>query len=594
MEVFKNTDLQAALESALTRVGSTPQDALQVCLHMQEQLSCVPPAAVPLIARALGTTTGHIVSLVSFYSFLHDTPRGLFNFYLSDSISDHMQGSRQRLQQLCLALGVQPGEPRLDGRVTVTPTYCTGLCDQGPAGLVNGRPLTRLDEERVNQIARLVEDAKPLDQWPREYFRVENNYVRKDRLLATPLDRGEALRIAQSRSPESVLQEVERSGLTGRGGARFPTGMKWRLCREAPGESRYVVCNADEGEPGTFKDRALLSDYADDVIEGMTLCARVTGAQCGFIYLRAEYAWLQAHLEWVLARRRFDGLLGENILGDANWTFDIEIHLGAGAYICGEESALIESLEGKRGVPRSRPPYPVSRGYLGQPTVVNNVETLFAAAHIAARGSDWFCADSPGGSKLHSVSGDCKRPGIYEFPVGCSVKDIVQAAGGDGASAVQVAGAAGELILATEFDRPIDLDRLKTSGSFIIFGPDHDLFTTTANFTRFFAHETCGFCAPCRTGTQLARSVVDRMAKGRAFGRDSDAIDRLINVTPVLSHCGLGGSAMNPLRDLRDKCPQRYRALFCDDETEVLHFDLDAELSEIQSITGEVAGGERD
>jgi len=588
MEVFRKDDLLTAVHSAIARHGAGPHCALQVCQHVQRRFSCVPRDAIPVIASELDTTTGHILGLVSFYSFLHETPRGVFDIYISDSIADHMQGSQGLIGRLCLDLGVIAGVPRLDGRVTVSPTFCTGLCDQGPAGLVNGQPLTRLSRERVDGIVQLVEQAVPLDLWPRELFQVETTIHRRDRLLNNTLTKGEAIQSLAGGSAQKLLQELEDAGLNGRGGAGFPTSDKWRMCREAPGDAHYVVCNADEGEPGTFKDRVLLTEYADDVIEGMTLCARAIGAQKGFIYLRGEYAWLQPHLEWVLERRRGDELLGTSILGQVDWHFDIEIHLGAGAYICGEESALVESLEGKRGTPRSRPPYPVTQGYFDQPTVVNNVETFFAAAHIAARGSHWFTANSPMGSKLHSVSGDCERPGIYEFPVGCTVADIVAAAGGDDASAVQVAGAAGELLLAREFDRPIDLKTLKTSGSFIIFGPEHDLFQTTANFTRFFAHESCGFCAPCRTGTQLARSVVDRMAAGRAFGRDREAIDRLIDVTPVMSHCGLGGSALNPLRNLRDKCPEQYHALFSESDSDVLHFDLEQELSEIRNITGDI------
>jgi [NiFe] hydrogenase diaphorase moiety large subunit len=595
MEVFRDSDLLAAVHSAVARHGAGPHCALQVCQQVQQQFSCVPRGAIPLIARELGTTAGHIVSLVSFYSFLHEIPRGDYAIYLSDSITDHMLGSRDLLNQLCLALGVTPGRPRLDGRVTVATTSCTGLCDQGPAALVNGQPLTRLTADRVGHIAQLVEAAVPLAQWPREFFRVDSIVQRRDLLLGSALNQGEALHWLEEHGPEALLRELERSGLNGRGGAGFATATKWRLCREVASDAHYVVCNADEGEPGTFKDRVLLADRADAVIEGMTLCARYIGAEKGFIYLRGEYAWLRPHLEWVLERRRGDELLGDAILGRRDWCFDIEIHLGAGAYVCGEESALIESLEGKRGIPRSRPPYPVVSGYFGQPTVVNNVETFLAAAHIAARGGEWFAAQGDGrGTKLHSVSGDCRRPGVYEFPADVTVGEIVAAAGGEGAAAVQVAGAAGELLLAGEFDGVIDLKRRKTSGSFMIFGPDRDLFQTTRNFIGFFAHETCGFCAPCRCGTQLARSVVEQMAAGRAFGRDRDAVDRLLEVTPVMSHCGLGGAALNPLRDLRDKCPDRYDQLFSDQEGGVLHFDLEGELSEIKRLTGEIGGGVRD
>lgn len=587
MEVFRQGDLLAAVHSATARHGGGPHCALQVCQHVQRQFSCVPKAAIPVIAHELGTTTGHIVSLVSFYSFLHETPRGKYDIYISDGVLDHVLGSKELLARLCLGLGVTAGEPRLDGRVTVATASCTGLCDQGPAGLVNGRPLTRLNTERIDHIIQLVETAIPLERWPRDYFQVESFIRRQDRLLSQSLPMGAGLHTMHELSCEGMLEELETADLRGRGGAGFPTAAKWRLCREAKGDCHYVVCNADEGEPGTFKDRVLLSDYTDDVIEGMTLCGRTIGAEKGFIYLRGEYAWLRPHLEWVLERRRGDAFLGDNILGQDDWHFDIEIHTGAGAYICGEESALIESLEGKRGTPRNRPPYPVTSGYFGQPTVVNNVETFFTSAHIAARGGSWFTEGGSRGTQLHSVGGDCPYPGVYEFPLGCTVAEILEAAGAVDTQAVQVGGASGELLLPEEFQRTIEPRSLRTNGSFIILGQQRELFQAAANFTRFFAHETCGFCAPCRTGTQLARSVVDRMAAGRAFGRDREAIDRLIDVTPVMSHCGLGGSALNPLRDLRDKCPEYYRSLFSEDDDDVLHFDLEQELSEIRIITGE-------
>lgn len=599
MEIFRKAELVAAVQKAAGHYGGGPNCALQVCQQLQQQFSCIPSLSIPLIAQELGTTTGHIRSLVTFYSFLHETERGQYDIYLSDSITDHMSGSRELLHRLCTALGVTPGTPRIDGRVTVTATSCTGLCDQGPAGLVNGQPLTRLSSDRVDQLVTLVESATPLDLWPRHWFQVESHIHRRDLLLGEPMTEGAGLRAVAADSAENVLEQLEISGLIGRGGAGFSTASKWRICAETASDTRYVVCNADEGEPGTFKDRVLLTDFADAVIEGMTICARVIGAQKGFIYLRGEYAYLQAHLDWVLERRRQQQLLGNTILGDSHWCFDIEIHLGAGAYICGEESALIESLEGKRGTPRNRPPFPVTSGYLNQPTVVNNVETFLAAANIAVHGGEWFAATGDGmGTKVHSVSGDCERPGIYEFPVGTRVAEIIDAAGGGNAQAVQLAGAAGELLLSDEFtrhvnlefQRRIDLKSLRTGGSFIILGPQRDLFDVTANFTRFFAHETCGFCAPCRTGTQLARSIVERMASGSAFGRDREAVDRLIEVTPPMSHCGLGATALNPLRDLRDKCPEKYHSLFNEDNQDVLHFDLEQELSEIKNLTGEALG----
>ncbi len=267
---------------------------------------------------------------------------------------------------------------------------------------------------------------------------------------------------------------MSASNLKGRGGAGFPTGTKWNLAAAAQvhdGGAKYVVCNADEGEPGTFKDRVLLLEYADLVFEGMTIAARAIGATKGILYLRGEYVYMRPHLEDVLARRRRDGQLGTDILGTAGFDFDIEIRMGAGAYVCGEETALIESLEGHRGEPRNRPPFPVNTGFLGQPTVVNNVETLASVSAILAKGAAWFKAigtEKSAGFKLFSVSGDCAAPGVYEFPLGITVAELLEKVGGAGAKAVQIGGASGTCVPATEFGRRIAFEDVATGGSIIV------------------------------------------------------------------------------------------------------------------------------
>ncbi|MGD8934802.1 MAG: NAD(P)H-dependent oxidoreductase subunit E, partial [Gammaproteobacteria bacterium] len=356
---------------------------LQYLYDIQYQYSCIPQQAIKQLADRLALTEAQIHGVIGFYSFLHDTPRGNYDILISDSITDQMLGSRHLLEQLCNKLDVAPAKPRMDGRVTVDTTSCTGMCDQGPAMLVNGWALTRLDENRIISIAELIESNTPIEQWPQDYFRIDDNIQRRDTLLSDDSSDGEALNALLKHGADATLEQIENSGLRGRGGAGFQTAMKWRFCKQAQADQRYVVCNADEGEPGTFKDRVLLNSYADRVFEGMTLCAGITGASKGFLYLRGEYRYLRAQLEKALQKRRKAGLLGNNILSEDGFDFDIEIHMGAGAYICGEESSLIESLEGKRGIPRIRPPFPVTHGYLNKPTVVNNVETFMAAALIA-------------------------------------------------------------------------------------------------------------------------------------------------------------------------------------------------------------------
>jgi [NiFe] hydrogenase diaphorase moiety large subunit len=306
--------------------------------------------------------------------------------------------------------------------------------------------VTRLNPGRIEHIAALIEAQVPPAQWPPEWSRVDDQIRLTDVKLGTQPAPGEALAAAMARGPQGMLDDLKRSKLRGRGGAGYATATKWQLCRNAPGQTRYVVCNADEGEPGTFKDRVLLTSYADGVIEGMTIGAWVVGARRGLIYLRGEYRYLLERLQAVLQRRREQRLLGEAIQGRMGFDFDIEIHIGAGAYVCGEESALIESLEGKRGTPRIRPPFPVESGYLGQPTTVNNVETFSAVTHIALHGGEWWSrigTPQSTGTKIHSVSGDCERPGIYEYPFGTRIGRILEDCGARDTQAVQVGGPSG-------------------------------------------------------------------------------------------------------------------------------------------------------
>jgi [NiFe] hydrogenase diaphorase moiety large subunit len=314
---------------------------------------------------------------------------------------------------------------------------------------VNGRAVTALSAERVDRICDLILARTPVAEWPGEFFEVRDNVRRADILLGNALQPGAPLRAALQRGaqgwsehaanerswregyvgpaqgPIATLEEIKRSNLRGRGGAGFTTGIKWEACRHATGLARYVVCNADEGEPGTFKDRVLLARHADLVFDGMTVAAYAIGASQGFLYLRGEYRHLLEPLEATLARRRAANLLGAGICGQPGFDFDIKIHVGAGSYVCGEESALIESLEGKRGVPRNRPPYPVTNGYKQQPTIVNNVETLCAAALIAVHGGDWYRSLGTlksSGTKILSVAGDVARPGLYEYPFGVTIR----------------------------------------------------------------------------------------------------------------------------------------------------------------------------
>lgn len=566
-----------------------PTSLVQRLREAQVEQGWLPRPLLADLAREFDETLAHVEGVASFYRFFHLQPVGRYRILFSDNITDRMLGNEALMADLCRRLGVQPEVMRADGRVSVAAASCTGLCDQGPALLVNHHQVvTRLDAERVARIAELIEADVPPSQWPTEWSRIDDHIRRADVLLGSTLAPGEALAAAVARGPEGTLEEVKRSKLRGRGGAGFATGTKWDLCHQAPGGPRVVVCNADEGEPGTFKDRVLLSRHADLVFEGMTVAAFAIGATQGFVYLRGEYRYLLEQLEAVLQRRREAKLLGEGILGHDGFDFDITIHLGAGAYVCGEESALIESLEGKRGTPRIRPPFPVEHGYLGRPTSVNNVETFCAAAHIAMRGSAWWAGigtPKSTGTKIHSISGDCARPGLYEYPFGTRVETMLVDCGARDTQAVQVGGPSGTCLSASEFGRRICFEDVPTAGALMVFDRTRDMFEVARNFAQFFAHESCGFCTPCRVGTELVVRRLDKLAAGRGSRQDVEVLYELDKLMHGATHCGLGGAACNPLRDTIAKFRPSYER-----HLKSLHFepgfDLDAELSEARAATG--------
>lgn len=586
MSVPDVADVESFVASALESRGRAPEGLLQHLIALQRRFGWVPPAAVERLSAALDVTRTQVRAAIAFYAFLHERPRGDFEILFSDNITDRMLGSRRLASLLAERLGIAPGETRADGRATLDFTSCTGMCDQGPALLINGQAATALDARRIDRIADLVEARVPLERWPGEYFRVADNLRRRGLLLSNPVTDGAGLRKLIDGGAEAALAEIERSGLRGRGGAGFTTALKWKFCREAPAGERYVVCNADEGEPGTFKDRVLLTGFADLVLEGMTICARIVGARQGFVYLRGEYAYLLPHLESVLARRRAEGRLGQSILGQPGFDFEVALHLGAGAYICGEETALIESLEGKRGVTRKRAPYPVIAGYRDRPTVVNNVETFLAAARIVQWGGYWFRGegtDQSAGSKILSVSGDCARPGIYEYPFGTPIHRVLTDCGAERTQAVQISGAAGTTLTPADFDRLIAFEDLSTAGSFMIFDRTRDLLDMVRNFAAFFAHESCGFCTPCRVGTSLLRNLVEKVAGGQASAHDLEEMRAIGAVLRRASYCGLGSTAPNHILDSLDKFPEVYRRRLRREDYSP-SFDLDGALAEARAL----------
>lgn len=576
------------LIAAVRQACADSPHLLNILHAIQRKFRYISDSAMHQVASQLGVPVSQVEAVVEFYSFLHRNPRGQFDIRFSNCTScGYMSVAGNLMQMLRGRLGVVAEKTSPDGSVSIGETSCIGMCDHGSALLVNGLPIVGLDSTRVQRIAELVELGTPVSDWPTEWMAPNDDVRREGLLLRETLQLGASLRATLARGAQKTLQEIVQSGLRGRGGAGFSTGMKWRFCREEQGTARYVVCNADEGEPGTFKDRLLLQNYADTLIEGMTVCAHVIGSEKGFVYLRGEYGYLLPQLHATLAHRRASGLLGANILGRAGFDFDIEIVLGAGAYVCGEESALIESLEGKRGIPRIRPPFPVTHGYLGKPTVVNNVETFVAAALIALHGCEWMRASGTGesiGSKLFSISGDCAVPGIYEYPFGITLREILADCGAHNVQAVQVGGPSGTLVGPAEFDRRLSFEDLSSGGSIMIFDQTRDLLSVIGNFAHFFAHESCGFCTPCRVGTRLLSNRMDKVSAGRGTKLDLDEMLRLGLLIKRRSHCGLGQSAANPILDGLKRFPQAFEQRLASTDFEP-YFNLDVALEEARQLT---------
>ncbi len=361
-----------------------------------------------------------------------------------------------------------------------------------------------------------------------------------------------------------VLKAIQDSNLKGRGGAGFPTGLKWNLAAAAGDKKKYVICNADEGEPGTFKDRVLLTEYGRLIFEGMVIGAFAIGAEKGILYLRGEYKSFIPLLEKELKRMREEGALGKDIRGKEGFNFDIEIRIGAGAYVCGEETALIESLEGHRGEPRNRPPFPVDTGYYRHPTIVNNVETFAVVPHIIAKGVDWFKSigtEKSAGSKLLSISGDCERPGVYEVAFGTTIKQIIKMAGAKNPKAVQVGGASGVCVPKKEFNRVIAYEDLSTGGSIIIFNEKRNLLDAAEIFLAFFKEESCGQCTPCREGIPVLLEATAMLKRGECtVGYLKDLLS-LAETIQLASKCGLGQSSPNAFLSILSNFKKEYRLL---------------------------------
>lgn len=556
-----NENLEAVIKEICQKYANDSKRMMDIVRDVQSVAGGVSKSAIKIIAAAVGVAQVEVESVITFYAHLSLEKKGKIVIRLCNDFIDRMFGADRVAETFEKEFGIKFGETTADGLVTLEYTPCIGMCDQPPAALINDKIVTWLSTDMASRIAQAIKEHGNIDKLnlpvgdgnnshPLVNSMVHNNLREKANLIFADFESGSALKNAVAETPVEVIKNVKASRLRGRGGAGFPTGMKWEFTRGADGNEKYILCNADEGEPGTFKDRVILTEAPELMFEGMTVAGYAIGATSGIVYLRGEYQYLVDFLEEVLQKRRDAGLLGTNILGKKDFDFDIRIQLGAGAYICGEETALISSCEGLRGDPKNRPPFPAQKGYLGKPTSVNNVETFCAAAKIMEKGAPWFAKQGSQGSaglKLFSVSGDCKKPGVYELPFGTTVKELLTKVGAEDAIAVQVGGACGVTVSPTDYNKEICYDHLATGGSVIVIGPGRDILGLAHSFMDFFEEESCGYCTPCRVGNTLLKRRLERVMAGQGMPEDLEYMERLGQTIKTTSRCGLGQTSANPV-----------------------------------------------
>ena len=539
------------------------------------------------LSQEFGLSQIEVEGVISFYHFFHRKPTGQFTIYVNNSIVSEHKGYQEVIKAFEMETGAKLGTVDKTGTFGLFVTPCIGLSDQEPAALINFYPFTQLDQNKVKEIVtRLKKGENPCDFYDDPADNIQYTPEGGKTLFFKPFEPGLAIAEAAQSGPEGIIELLRKSELSGRGGAFYPTWKKWQAARSQNSEPRYVVCNADEGEPGTFKDRVLMNVCPETMIEGMIVCGYTIAAVKGFIYLRGEYRWLLPKLQKVIQKYRDLGLLGKNCAGIPGFDFDIRIQMGAGAYVCGEETALLESMEGKRGEPRTKWFFPVEKGYLQQPTVVNNVETFCAVSQILNSGIEKYLKlGIPGspGTKLISVSGDCTRPGIYEIEWGMTLAELLELCGAQDPYFIQVSGPSGESVSMNEKFRRISmLDLMQTKdircgGSLMIFNAKRDVVKILINFADFFKHESCGICTPCRAGNFIIQKKLERIEHGLAVREDLTDLKAWSEIMRKTSRCGLGKTAPNSIIFSLNKFGEYFNEkLDRDYDGHSLKFDLEA------------------
>jgi NADH:ubiquinone oxidoreductase subunit F (NADH-binding)/NADH:ubiquinone oxidoreductase subunit E len=548
----------AAVDAAIAEHGAHPEAIVSIYRSIQAGKGYLTDHAISAAAAALKIPEANAFGVASFYSMLSTKPRAKGIVRVCDGPVCRLKGCAEA--RMALEEAAKGSDWEIDR------TSCLGLCDRAPAALVIDAACGPLTVDGAAGVLGGWRGEHPsyAEPLPGE---VRVTMARIGTLRGDPesIDRAvaegayRALKKALESAPSDVTAVVEASGLQGRGGAGFPAGRKWKFVAETNAYPKYIVCNFDESEPGTFKDRCIADGDPHLLLEGIALAGYAVGASEGYVYIRGEYAWLAQRLERAIDQAGKHGWLGNRIQGSA-FNFNIHVHTGAGAYICGEETALLESLEGRRGEPRIRPPYPTTYGYLGKPTVVNNVETFCTVPPIVLRDADWYrgmgTANSPG-VKVFTVFGHVRQPRAFEVPYGVTLREIVEKFGGgmlpgSNFKMALTGGAAGTIVPPALLDEPLDFYSTQRgvalgSGAMFILDESVSAVTLLAWLLHFFESESCGKCTPCREGTHEARRIVERIAAGERRADDARRLLQLARIMKSASFCGLGQSVAIPI-----------------------------------------------
>jgi NADH:ubiquinone oxidoreductase subunit F (NADH-binding)/NADH:ubiquinone oxidoreductase subunit E len=546
-----------------------PEAILEMLNDIQEQRGNLEGNAISDIGRSTNTPPANAYGVASFYSMLNLGEKVEHTISMCDGPVCWLCGAGEVRQEFEQSFGGKPGWK-------ITRSSCLGLCDQAPAVLVDGQqagPATKVNAEKLVSTWRSTPMDYSKERKGELRVMMANAGLIDPDSITSAIEYGayQALKAILGQNPEAVLSEVEASGLSGRGGAGFPVGRKWRFVAQAKRNPKYIVCNADESEPLIFKDRVLIDTNPHQILEGMAVAGYACGSHDAFIYIRGEYRSQAERLRHAIEEAEQAGWLGERIQG-SDYSFHIHVHMGAGAYICGEETALIESLEGKRGEPRTRPPYPPTYGYHGLPTLVNNVESYAAIPAIILNGASWYRSLSGAaipGTKMYMLLGHIKRPGLFEAPFGLTLRQIIEEFGGgmqEGSkfNFALTGGAAGTIVSDLLMDIPIDYASGAKgislgAGAFLICDQRVSVVALLRELLHFFAMESCGKCTPCRVGTYRANDVLTKMAAGEGKPGDVDELLALAEVMFDSSFCGLGQSVPTPIRSALGQFTQEFK-----------------------------------